>query len=123
MKTKEELKAYNRKWEHENREHRKVQQRVCSRKRNQHFKEVVVSHYGNGIARCVFCGETRLPTLSIDHINGGGTKERRELKRTGSRFYEWLIETEFPEGYRTLCMNCQFVEKDKMHKFKETLTK
>jgi hypothetical protein len=65
----------------------------------------VISHYGKGVGACVVCGEDDLNCLSIDHINGGGREHR---KRIGSHFYAWLIKNGFPEGYQTLCMNCQF---------------
>ena len=58
---------------------------------------------------CACCGEDRPEFLTIDHIHGGGNRHRRELKRNGGvSFYCWLIQQGFPEGYRTLCMNCNF---------------
>lgn len=30
------------------------------------------------------------------------------LSRGGGHFYGWLIREEFPEGYRVLCLNCNF---------------
>jgi hypothetical protein len=51
--------------------------------------------------------------LSIDHINGGGGKQREQLfgnkYQGGVRFYKWLRRNNYPEGYRVLCMNCQFI--------------
>jgi hypothetical protein len=61
----------------------------------------VFNHYGN---KCACCGESNILFLSIDHINGGGTKHRQEIGRTP--IYRWLIKNNFPEGYQTLCMNC-----------------
>ncbi|MBY0458284.1 MAG: hypothetical protein K2V38_13165, partial [Gemmataceae bacterium] len=43
--------------------------------------------------------------MVIDHVNGGGGKERRE-RGTGEVFYYWLVSQGFPEGYRVLCVNC-----------------
>jgi len=51
---------------------------------------------------------TELDSLSIDHINGGGTEER---KKTGSGLYAQLKKRGFPEGYQVLCMNCQYVKR------------
>jgi hypothetical protein len=48
--------------------------------------------------------------LTIDHINGGGTVERKRLKRQGVTFYGWLANECFPPGYQTLCMNCNFAK-------------
>ena len=72
------------------------------------IKLEVLTHYGNGKCACVMCGESRLACLSIDHIDGGGKSHKRALGRYGSPFYRWLIKQGFPDGYQTLCMNCQF---------------
>lgn len=67
---------------------------------NRKMKERVLAHYGNV---CVGCGESDFDVLTIDHINGGGTKHIRSLNVS---FYAWLIKNNFPPGYRTLCWNC-----------------
>lgn len=61
--------------------------------------------------KCACCGETNIEFLSIDHINQNGAEHRRTLpknRRCGSGFYNWLIKNGFPEGYRVLCLNCNF---------------
>lgn len=68
----------------------------------------VLTHYGDGKLACVLCGFDDVRALSIDHINGGGAKHIRSLHKP---FYQWLIEEAYPIGYRTLCMNCQWVTK------------
>ena len=68
------------------------------------MKSNVYDHYGHA---CVGCGETEPAVLSIDHINGGGNRHRKEIG-SGSHMYLWLIKNGFPEGFRVLCMNCQF---------------
>lgn len=79
-------------------------------KRNRRLKEQTLTHYSNDKLSCVICGESRLDCLSIDHINGNGTEHRRKLGRNGNSFYRWLKGNNYPDGYRTLCMNCQFIE-------------
>ena len=64
----------------------------------------------NGRLACVMCGESRLACLSIDHIDGGGVSHRKELNAYGYRFYKRLKKDNYPKGYQTLCMNCQFVK-------------
>lgn len=63
----------------------------------------ILTHYGNGVARCVCCGEDLLEFLVLDHINGGGGTERKKYPG-----YLWirLRKLGFPPGYRTLCSNC-----------------
>jgi hypothetical protein len=74
---------------------------------------LVIQHYGG---KCACCGEINLEFLTVDHINGDGSKHRRELgtkRKTdgrycfgGSTLYLWLIKNKFPEGFRILCWNC-----------------
>ena len=71
----------------------------------------VLGHYGKGKVACVICGESRTACLSIDHINGRGAEHRRQIKVKGTTFYSWLRKREYPEGYQTLCMNCQWVKR------------
>ncbi len=71
--------------------------------RRQRNKIEAFEAYGG--CKCIGCGETELVVLSIDHINGGGSKHRKTLT---ANFYNWLKTNKFPPGYRVLCMNCQW---------------
>lgn len=68
------------------------------------LKLEVLAHYGNQMCAC--CGLTDWEFLTIDHINGGGTKHRKELGKGGINFYKWLRANSYPSGYRVLCFNC-----------------
>jgi hypothetical protein len=72
-------------------------------------KTIVLTHYGNGKLACSMCGFDDIRALSLDHINGGGNKHCKSLGIKGT-LYNWLIKHNFPEGYQTLCMNCQFIK-------------
>ncbi len=74
------------------------------------IKSSVLTHYGGGKCACVKCGFSDIRALSIDHIEGNGTAHRKTLKRGGLSFYKWLVDNKLPEGYQTLCMNCQFIK-------------
>ncbi len=87
------------------------EQWLHQRDRNQNFKVEVLTHYGNGKCACVKCGESRVACLSIDHIEGGGNKQRVGRLRASTAFYRWLKREGYPEGYQTLCMNDQFVKR------------
>ena len=79
---------------------------IKSRNRNRLLKIEIMSHYGT---ICGCCGESHIEFLTIDHINGGGNKHRREVGlHGGRRFYKWLKDNNWPDGFRVLCMNCNF---------------
>jgi hypothetical protein len=63
----------------------------------------VLKHYSNGMPACACCGETVWEFLALDHINGGGCRERREHK---GQLFRHLVRAGFPPGYRVLCHNC-----------------
>ena len=66
----------------------------------------VLNHYSNGDTKFDCCGETTIEFLCLDHIDGGGNKERIRLKKTGSGFYSWIRTNNYPKGFRVLCCNC-----------------
>lgn len=68
------------------------------------IKLEVFSHYCNGEIKCQCCSEKIIEFLSIDHVDGGGTKHRKQIGR--GNLYRWLINNNFPNNYRVLCHNC-----------------
>lgn len=60
--------------------------------------------YGGCVCAC--CGDTHLEFLTLNHLNGGGNKHRKEVKN----LYRWIIRNNFPPGFNVLCMNCNFAE-------------
>ena len=84
---------------------------TCMRKSREKVKARVLTHYGCGRLACRTCGENRLGCLTIDHIDGGGTKHFQEIGKYGSGFYQWLINNHYPSGFQTLCANCQLLKR------------
>jgi hypothetical protein len=64
-------------------------------------RKTVLNHYGH---KCVCCGEDVYEFLEVDHINGGGTKQRKA--RGNGHFTTWIIRNNFPTDLRILCANC-----------------
>lgn len=62
-------------------------------------------HYSGNPPKCACCGESHIEFLTIDHIHGGGRKDRIHFG-VGSNFYKWLIDNNFPSGFQVLCYNC-----------------
>lgn len=86
-----------------NREQEIIRVMEGNKRRYRRQRLEVIMHYGG---KCVCCEEERIQFLGIDHINGGGTKHRQEIKAKYQNIYNYLIHHNFPEGYQILCHNC-----------------
>jgi len=106
-KNQEKLKAYHKKYYWLHREEEIIRKMKSNAKRHHKLRLEALIHYGGNPPKCACCGEYRLPFLTIDHISGSGNKHRKEIRRYGS-IYEWLKHANYPEGFRVLCMNCNF---------------
>lgn len=60
-----------------------------------------------GGRRCACCGEEHLEFLTLDHIDPA-TAVRGDPYRCGPRLYRLLRRQGYPQGFRVLCMNCNF---------------
>lgn len=79
------------------------------------LKEEVLTRYGGRKLACVICQEVRMDCLSIDHVEGRGKEHR---SRVGAHMYQWLKSNNYPEGYQTLCMNCQWIKRIENKEFR-----
>lgn len=71
----------------------------------------VFRFYSKGTMACNCCGEKTYEFLCIDHINGGGRKERlNDPQKKGSGLYSWIIKNGFPGGFQILCHNCNMAK-------------
>jgi len=66
----------------------------------------VYDHYGRKCVCPFGCEVTEEGFLTMDHIHGGGCKQAKENGGCGHILYAWLVKHNFPEGFRTLCYNC-----------------
>lgn len=107
QRNKEELKDKRKIWRRNNPELRRAQAERYAQK----VKREVLTYYGGNSQYpvCIHCGEMRLACLSIDPIRGNGAEHRKVLR--GTRIYVWLRTSNYPPGYQTLCMNCQWVKR------------
>lgn len=84
--------------------------KLYNKQRRLSFKNIVLDKYGRS---CVTCGFSDIRALQIDHMNNDGAKERKSLggqNFSGWRFYEYLIKNGLPDGYQTLCANCNMIK-------------
>ncbi len=82
--------------------------------RRKERKARIFKHYGG---KCACCGLKQYEFLCIDHIEGGGNEHRRSLEMSKDRcgssstnFYKWLEKNNYPEGFQTLCHNCNMAK-------------
>jgi hypothetical protein len=68
---------------------------------NKRIRERLFAGYGG---KCVCCGETKFEFLALDHVNGGGRKERKTMST--QQIALRAIRQNFPTDYRVLCHNC-----------------
>jgi len=119
QENKERQRDYNKLWYELNRESVLLKSRNYYLTHKNHLNELkqnkalalkieVLTHYGNNRLACVECGENQLACLTIDHITRGGMEHKRTIG--GRQLYYWLKLHGLPEGYQTLCMNCQFLK-------------
>lgn len=80
--------------------------RIAAKSYLKRVKLTVLTHYGNNNLGCICCGESEPKFLTIDHIVQIGRKNKTERGRTGHNMYRYLIKNHFPEGFQTLCFNC-----------------
>ncbi len=100
LKNKEKNNQISRDYHAKNRE--RISQQI--KKKNQLIKLQVFNHYSNGMIKCNCCAVVEIDFLTLDHINGGGTQQRKLTK--GTQLYRWVIKNKFPEGFQVLCFNC-----------------
>lgn len=75
----------------------------------QKLKTEALTYYGNGKLACIRCGFTDIRALTVDHIEGGGYQHRLILRKN---IYVWLRQQGYPEGFQTLCGNCQLIKRE-----------
>ena len=80
----------------------------------------VLGAYGNGRVACVRCGFDDIRALSLDHISGGGNAHRHENngRFSGQKLYVYLRQNDYPLGYQTLCMNCQWIKRSENREYR-----
>jgi hypothetical protein len=105
-KNAEDKKAYNDAYRKRNRQILRDKGKVYRRE----LKQKVLERYGTF---CQICGYKDIRALQIDHINNNGAEERRSLggqNVSGWRFYQYLVTNGLPDGYQTLCANCNMIK-------------
>jgi hypothetical protein len=83
--------------------------RIQKLKTRKKLKEEVIELLGG---KCCQCGEFDIRCLQIDHIHGGGGKERKSLSVW--KYYKKVLKSVKNNGgeYQCLCANCNFKKRN-----------
>lgn len=92
----------NRNYYLKNRESLLTRQKKYSARLYSGLRGKILARYG---AWCVCCGENEPGFLTIDHVGGGGRKERQ--KASGLTILKRVL-SDTSGRYRVLCMNCNW---------------
>lgn len=63
--------------------------------------------------KCKRCGITDIRVLQIDHINGNGYREKKEMGWSSGNvvpYYRHILDVK-GEGYQLLCANCNWIKR------------
>ena len=72
------------------------------------WRSAALAALGN---KCVHCGFTDLRAMQIDHINGGGRKERFDVFGTSPRKLYKAVINDDGNKYQLLCANCNQIKR------------
>jgi len=105
---------YAREWRKKNRDKFKDTQKRAYNK----MRLDVLTHYSGGkVPFCKCCGETEVLFLHIDHTDGNGAAQRRQLQKelgyypAGNNLPYWLKKNGYPAGFQVLCANCNLAKR------------
>jgi len=109
-KNKEKIRERTKRWRERNKD--RIDKRITKRRR--FIREETIKFLGN---KCKKCGFSDWRTLQVDHVNGGGGKEKRELGGSRTGLLKRIKET--PEKYQLLCANCNWIKKYENHELNQ----
>jgi len=115
----EEKREYNKLYSREYVKRPKVreQKRIYDKSYRIKIRSSIFEFFNN---KCVNCGFNDIRALQIDHINGGGSKERK-LIGANSTFYKQVFEslTNKENKYQLLCANCNWIKRHDNNELKK----
>ena len=105
----EERLANDRQYKQEHADQKRVADFHYNRVWRQRQRMAIITKLGG---KCVRCGFADWRALQVDHVNGGGTKERR-LAVSMRRYYKAILASaEAQTGeYQLLCANCNQIKR------------
>lgn len=65
----------------------------------------VIMHYGG---KCVCCGESGMPFLTLDHRDNDGKIDRAQVH--SGYWWRWIIKHGYPSNLQVMCWNCNMAK-------------
>ena len=99
LKRREEIRIYQMEYRKKNRE-------IISQKKKEYCNRIKtkgIEHYGG---KCTCCGESIQEFLTVDHVHGRTTKEKRQKNFRGKKMWLRAKSEGYPDKYTVLCFNC-----------------
>ena len=87
-------------------EKRKVKKIIYEARYRQKIRSAVLAFLGN---KCNVCGFDDYRALQVDHVRGGGSKERKKNKNSYQAYK--LVLTDTTGKYQLLCANCNWIKR------------
>lgn len=114
--SKSAIRDYNREYYRQNKERLDAQRAAWIASNPEKRRKTALSYYYRlqheaimqyGGYRCVWCGIDEPFVLAIDHVRNDGNAHRKLIGAVGGhKFYKWLKDNGYPDGFQVLCMNC-----------------
>ena len=102
-KNPERFRKHSHDFYHANKNRLRERLRIIQKNSRLKLRADVLTGYGG---RCKCCGIGEIKFLSIDHVNGGGNRQRK----AGIKIYSWLRNNNYPLGFQVLCHNCNLAK-------------
>ena len=99
---------YAKKWQQANKDKMKDNAKRTRRR----LRLRVLEHLGG---KCIRCGITDTRVLQIDHVNGGGSKERIVFTHR-DEFHRKVLKDD-ANCYQLLCANCNWIKRHENQEF------
>lgn len=89
--------------------HSILQNRMSQQRHRTKIKKELFDFFNNKCNKCGYIGLA----LQIDHVNGGGCKEIREIKSHHKDYYSYILKKikAGSKDYQCLCANCNWEKK------------